>query len=102
MKKVPVSEIEDEMLLARPLVGPDGKILLGVNTVLKKTMAARLQNWGITTVYIEQEGDEGDDEKTGDKEQKLKTLEKTFEGVLIYPNMRKLYDAVKLHIKEKH
>ncbi|MBF0430279.1 MAG: hypothetical protein HQK83_03300 [Fibrobacteria bacterium] len=96
MKKVPVTEIEDGMLLAKPILGTDGKILLAPGVELKATMSSRLRNWGVVIVNILEERDDTSEEK----ENKLNKLEMTFEQVLENPNMKLIYDAVKKHIMD--
>ncbi|MFC1584368.1 hypothetical protein ACFL5V_02345 [Fibrobacterota bacterium] len=102
MKKIPLSEVQDGMILAKPVIGSDGKILLAEGEVLKAKMAMRLSNWGVAIAYIREEGEEGSSDEDGEqKAARLKMLENTFKGVLDNPNMKTIYVAIKKHIQEK-
>ena len=57
MKKIPVSEIENDMVLDRDVRGSAGNILLNKGTRLTAAMGRRLKNWGIAAVFIEGEED---------------------------------------------
>ena len=47
MKKIVVSDISDQMILAKPLVGGNGKILMAQGAELKSSMVNRLKSWGV-------------------------------------------------------
>ena len=52
MPKLPINEIEDGMVLANPIIGATGNILLPQGSTLKKSMTARLMTWKIHFVEI--------------------------------------------------
>ena len=95
MKKIPISEIENDMILAKPLTRSDGNILMAAGVKLKANMASRLQNWGIAVAYIEDEEEEGTADKDELLKQKLERLDAVFEGTLGNVHMNALYAAVK-------
>ena len=103
MKKVSISEIKDGMVLAKPLLGSDGKILMAEGVVLKASMAMRLQNWGVILAYIEHDELKVEEQpKALEKAELLKTVEERFEDTLENINMRTLYNEVVKHIKARH
>jgi len=53
MRKVPLQEVEDGMVLATPLTGSSGNVLMGKGIVLKSSIVPRLSAWGVTHVCIE-------------------------------------------------
>lgn len=53
MRKIPTAAIEAGMVLAKPVRGPNGNILLNAGAALQAGMANRLQSWGIPIVYVE-------------------------------------------------
>ena len=96
MKKLPVENIENEMVLAKDVTGTTGNALLGAGTKLTASMGRRLKNWGVTIVYIE-----GDDENSEEMSKEESSPEKNrellverFEGVLENNNMNILFNAV--------
>ena len=97
MKKIPISDIENGMVLAKPLIRPDGKILMAAGVALKANMGHRLQNWGINVAYIEDE--EGDASQAEKIKEKIERLDQVFEGTLENELMKKLYDGVKEHFE---
>ncbi|MHC4885338.1 MAG: hypothetical protein ACYTGH_09665 [Planctomycetota bacterium] len=58
MKKIPVEEIEDGMVLAGEVFGPEGNSLLGEGTVLSERHRSLLGKRGIEMVSIVAEDDE--------------------------------------------
>ena len=62
MRKIPTAAIEAGMVLAKPVRGPNGNILLNAGAALQSGMANRLQSWGIPVVYVE-----GDPEEEGEQ-----------------------------------
>jgi len=101
MKKVPLAEIKDGMILAKPIIGSDGKILLAEGEELKSKLASRLRNWGVVIAFILEEGEEAVKEDNTEKDSRLKDLEATFEGVLENPRMNTLYHAVRHYVQNK-
>ena len=101
MKKVPLTDVKDGMILAKPIIGSDGKILLAEGEELKSNMASRLQNWGVMLAYIREEGEEGVLVSNEDREKRLKELERAFDGVLENPRMNTIYQAVRQYLQHK-
>ncbi|NLG17193.1 MAG: hypothetical protein GX556_07695 [Fibrobacter sp.] len=96
MKKTPVCEIKDEMVLAREVCGSSGNILLTKGTKLSPALGRRLTNWGISFVYVE--GEEQSPEKidtvsVSPDDLKNQLMEK-FANVINNPIMKKLFVAV--------
>jgi hypothetical protein len=96
MKKVPVENIEDAMVLARDVSATSGNILLGKGTKLNTAMGRRLKNWGIFIVYVEGEEEatnavEADGQSSEEIHQKL---EEKFSSVMSNPAMQKIFDVV--------
>ena len=96
MKKILVENIEDNMILGREVCGAGGNTLLNKGTVLSKALSRRLQNWGITYVYIEGEEELPQEENTVSvsPEALQEHLTEKFEKVLNNPYMQKIFDAV--------
>ncbi len=100
MKKVLVENLEDGMILAKPVIGQNGNVLLNAGIEMKSNMAERLKRWGITIIYIAaEESDEELAEKEEFKDQKSKELEAVFEDVIDNPLMKIIYIASKKHIE---
>lgn len=94
MRKIPTSAIEAGMVLAKPVKGPSGNILLNTGSVLQAGMANRLQSWGIPLVYIEGEGEEGENGAGAQKRDPAeieKELSERFADVKNDPNMNTIY-----------
>ena len=96
MKKIPVSDIQDGMVLSREICGSSGNILLGKGVKLSTAMGRRLTNWGIPFVYVE--GEEESPEKKKEVEvlpDELKNqLMLKFSNVMNNPIMKKLFVTV--------
>ena len=101
MKKVAVPDIQDGMILARPVIGSDGKILLADGEELKSSIAPRLRNWGVFIVFIREEGEEQHPSYSEDKQNRLIKLETSFGEVLDNPRMNTLYNAIRQYIQNK-
>ncbi|MDD2510275.1 MAG: HD-GYP domain-containing protein, partial [Syntrophomonas sp.] len=52
MKRVFMEELESGMVIARTIIGADGRALLTENTRLNETYIQRLQQLGISSLYI--------------------------------------------------
>lgn len=96
MKKIPVENIEDEMILAKDITGVSGNALLGKGTKLTGAMGRRLKNWGVAIVFVE--GTDDSLEESGKSnvspEQNREILETRFKGVLTNIKMRDIFEAV--------
>lgn len=77
-KSIPVEEIQDGMILTRPVENTNGMVLCGKDTVLTSKHISRFQNRGVTTVYIQSE----DGISPEEIEKSLKEAAKRFENVL--------------------
>lgn len=52
MKFIPIRNIKEDMVLARPIFSPDGRVLLNTGVVLETHYIKRLQNLGVPGVYV--------------------------------------------------
>lgn len=52
MIRLPIRQLQPGMVLAMPLYGPDGRILLGAGVVLKEAYIERLSRLGFTGAYV--------------------------------------------------
>jgi hypothetical protein len=96
MKKVVVENIENGMVLGREVCGTGGNVLLTKGTALNKAMGRRLQNWGITSVYIEGEEEQQPEESVVSisPEALKEHLKEKFSKVIKEPNMGTVFNAV--------
>ncbi|MFP4520587.1 MAG: hypothetical protein ACLFQK_00430 [Fibrobacterota bacterium] len=97
MKKILVEDISSGMVLAKPVVGGSGNILLNTGATLREQMASRLKSWGIPFVYVEgEEEDAGEEVKSGSKntEDLRKDLETRFGENINDPMMKTVFNAV--------
>lgn len=99
MKKIAITEILDDMVLAKAVLGLDGKVLLQPGSKLRKNMVGRLQSWGVQSAYVE-DGEVGSDAKddVSAVEKRLTRLEQVFDGLQEQANMHVIYEAVKTHL----
>ncbi len=95
MKKIPVDQTQDGMILFRDICGPSGNILLSKGTVITSALGRRLKNWGIATIVIE-----GEEESTTEQKEvsvssdELKTqMQAVFADVIDKPIMKKIFIA---------
>ena len=96
MKKILVDNIEDAMVLGREVCGTSGNVLLSKGTVLSAALGRRLQNWGISSVYIEGEEEIHTEENTVtvSSEALDRHLTEKFGNTLKNQNMKKIFNAV--------
>ncbi|OGJ94166.1 MAG: hypothetical protein A2487_07740 [Candidatus Raymondbacteria bacterium RifOxyC12_full_50_8] len=98
MKRISVNEITEGMVLAKPVVGSGGNILLGEGTELRTTLISRLRNWGVPFVVIQsQEGEITEEKITASLDTKRQEVERVFEQVKNHPLMAIIYEATKEH-----
>ncbi len=78
MKKITVDQIESGMILAKPIIGPVGNVLLNEGTVIQSNIVSRLKTWGIASLYIQTESKEAPEkvEKQDHSELEKKLKEK--------------------------
>ncbi len=96
MKKISVSDVENDMILDRDVRGSSGNILVNKGTKLTAAMGRRLKNWGVASVFIEGE------EEIVEKEESVEVsssdireqLEIKFADYLDNPKMKELLTAV--------
>ncbi|HSQ42853.1 MAG TPA: hypothetical protein VLM37_11280 [Fibrobacteraceae bacterium] len=93
MKKIPVKEIQDGMVLAQPVTGAGGNILLGPGTVLKTSFATRLTSWGVAAVWIEADANIVSEEQNSKEITEKERIDALFEGRLVNPAMTAIYQA---------
>lgn len=96
MRKVTSENIESGMVLGREVCGAGGNVLLSKGTVLSKAMGRRLQNWGVTYVFVEGEEERQHEESVVSiSPEALKDqLTAKFSRVIMEPNMGKVFNAV--------
>ncbi len=96
MKRVPIENITDKMVLAKEVCGTSGNVLLSKGTLLTASMGHRLKNWGVQFVYVD--GEEESPEKgsaTTISPQEVRTqLENKFSRVIGNEIMKKIFAAV--------
>ncbi len=96
MKKILVEDIKGNPVLCREVCGTSGNVLLTKGTVLSQALGRRLQNWGITSVYVEGEEEQRPEENTitVSPEKLMQHLTDKFSRVIKNPYMQKIFDAV--------
>ena len=101
MKKIPVDKIEDGMILAKPLMGSSGNILLNEGVVLKQSMISRLKNWDVPLVTVQ--SDQETVEETAAPvavEFKTEALDAVFSNVIKNPIMKIIYEATRDYLNK--
>ncbi len=104
MRKIPTAGIEAGMVLAKPVRGPNGNILLNAGAILQSGMANRLQSWGIPIVYVEGEPEEEGEQvlvKKVDPAEIERTLANHFGDTRTDPMMEMIFRATLNHLIEK-
>jgi hypothetical protein len=103
MKKIAVSQILDGMILAQPVSGPGGNVLIGKGSVLKGSLGSRLSGWGVDSLWIESEESETSIEQTVPHLPSVKErIDRIFEGRLVNPAMKMIYHAIQKHSGCEH
>ena len=95
---IQISDIEEGMILAEPLVNSFGQTLINSGVVLKKNHARLLKTWNIQTVCVKK--DEDEEEVEISKEMIINAQKKLAERILWKPrneNERDMYKTVVLH-----
>lgn len=95
MKKIPVDQVQDGMILFRDVCGPSGNILLSRGTVVSSSLGRRLKNWGIATITVEGEEQSKlvQKEVSVSEEDLRKEMQAVFSGVTDNPIMKKIFIA---------
>lgn len=63
MKKIPVTEIADGMVLARAVEDKIGRTILRAGEKLSEKFIDRMNSWGVREVFIEIAADQGEAER---------------------------------------
>lgn len=97
MRKVPLEEVQDGMVLAVPLTGSAGNILMGQGIPLRSAIIPRLAAWGVTYVVVE--GDPTPEELNliAEEGKASASLEKMFAGKTVNPGMETLFQCLLRH-----
>jgi len=103
MRKIPVDKIEDGMVLAKPLMGSTGNVLLSEGIVLKQSMIPRLKNWDVPTVTVHS-GEDVTEEVAAPAavEFKSEALDAVFKDVIKNPIMKIVYEATRDYFRNKN
>jgi len=98
MKKIPVTDIQDGMILAQPVVGSAGNVLIGIGAVLRANMSTRLTGWGITTLFVESSEEEAPvTGNTPPSHNYKESVDACFQGRLVNSAMRTIHRCVLQH-----
>jgi hypothetical protein len=95
MKKIPVDQVQDGMVLSRDICGPSGNILLSKGTVISSALGRRLKNWGIATVVVEgeEESEQQQTEINVSAEELKSQMQNVFSDVINNQIMKKIFIA---------
>jgi hypothetical protein len=55
MQKIPIKLAEPEMILEKPVLRPNGLVIVGEGTTLTETLINRLENMGIKDIVVQGE-----------------------------------------------
>jgi hypothetical protein len=94
MPKIPVSKLETGMKLAKPIMTPNGMVMLGEGTELSEKWIERIQDMEIASVFID-----GPPIQTMSMEDALANLDARFALVEGKPFMNSIKKLVKEHIE---
>lgn len=94
MPKIPVAKLEPGMILAKPIMTPNGMVMLGEGTELTEKWVERIQDMEIASVFID-----GPPIQTISKEEALANLEARFALAAGKPYMNSIKKLVKEHIE---
>ena len=100
MKKIAIDKIADGMILAKPVVGQSGNVLLSEGVVLSSKITSKLSSWGVAMVYVE-----GEDENSviqASTENISKELQERFGESLKYPLMKTIYRVIEKVLTERN
>jgi hypothetical protein len=102
MKKIPVDKIEDGMVLAKPLIGSNGNILLNEGVILKKSMISRLKNWDVPSITV-QSDQEVVEEVAAPVSVEINTnaLDTVFKDAIKNPIMKIIYESTMDYFRNK-
>ncbi len=94
MPKVPVTQLQAGMKLAKPILTKNGMVMLGEGTELTQAWIERIEDMGIISVFID-----GPPIQTISKEDALVSLEARFAVVEAKPYMKNIKKIVCDHIE---
>ncbi len=94
MKRIPASQLEPGMKLAKPVTAGSGMVLLGEGTELTAARIERIQDMNIASVFVE-----GPPVQAVGKEEALDNLDARFSRVEGKPAMDRIKRIVKEHIE---
>jgi hypothetical protein len=94
MPKIPVAKLEPGMILAKPIMTPNGMVMLGEGTELSEKWIERIQDMEIASIFID-----GPPIQTISREEALANLEARFTLVEGNPYMNSIKKLVKEHIE---
>lgn len=94
MPKIPVARIKAGMILAKPIMTPNGMVMLGEGTELNEKWIERIQDMEIASVFVD-----GPPIQTVPEEEAMANLEARFALVADKPFMNLIKKIVKDHIK---
>lgn len=99
MKRVVITEVLPDMVLAKAVTNANGLPIIAAGTTLDSAMIDRLKHLDLTSVYVE--GDAGAD--TGKTLEELDAeLEHRFRRVIRDPLQQNLLAALRRHLQQTH
>ncbi len=103
MKKIRINNIEQEATLAKNVLDNSGNVLLKKGTTVSPALAKRLKNWGVMSICIEGDAEEGksSDSSKPDAKTIQKELDAKFAGTLHNPIMKHILATVYRHRTQK-
>lgn len=83
------------MILAQPISGNAGNVLIGAGTVLKTSLCSRLQSWGVSSIWIESDGNEIlPEHDSAIVANGLAQVDRVFQGRLVNSAMKTIYASI--------
>jgi len=94
MPKIPVAKLEPGMILAKPIMTPNGMVMLGEGTELNGKWIERIQDMEIASIFVD-----GPPIQTMSEEEAIANLDARFALVADKPFMGSIKKIVKEHIE---
>ncbi len=94
MPKIPVTKLQPGMILAKPIMTPNGMVMLGEGTELNEKWIDRIQDMEIASIFID-----GPPVQTMPEEEAIANLNARFALVADKPHMNVIKKIVKEHIE---
>lgn len=94
MPKIPVAKLQPGMILAKPIMTPNGMVMLGEGTELNEKWIDRIQDMEIASIFIE-----GPPLQAIPEEEAMANLNARFALVADKPLMNVIKKIVKEHIE---